>query len=99
LTTTRGIVARTHETLPAYASGTCKLCHWYSTCFKAVQAANDLTLIAELGRTKRDAMAGGIKTVAELAGINPEAYFRGKKKTVFSKIGRETLEKFHKRAK
>lgn len=98
LTTARGIMARTHETLPAYASGTCKLCHWYSSCLKAVKAADDLTLISELGRAKRDAMCGEIRTVAELATINPKAYTKGNK-TAFAGIGPETLEKFHERAK
>lgn len=93
LTTARGIMARTHETLPAYASGTCKLCHWYSSCLKAVKAAADLTLISELGRSKRDAMCGEIRTVAELATINPEAYTKGKK-TAFAGIGPETLAKY-----
>jgi predicted RecB family nuclease len=73
LATARGIVARTATTLPAYASGTCKLCHWYSTCLNAVKAADDLTLIAELGRTKRDAMYDEIKTVKELATITVKA--------------------------
>ena len=98
LTTARGIMTCTHDTLPAYASGTCKLCHWYSSCLKAVKAADDLTLISELGRAKRDAMCGEIRTVAELATINPEAYTKGKK-TVFAGIGPDTLAKFHERAK
>lgn len=98
LTTARGIMARTHETLPAYASGTCKLCHWYSSCLKAVKAADDLTLISELGRAKRDAMCGEIRTVAELATINPKAYTKGNK-TAFAGIGPVTLGKFHERAK
>ena len=70
LATARDIMTRTHDTMPAYASGTCKLCHWYSCCFQAVKAADDLTLISELGRAKRDAMCGQIRTVAELATIN-----------------------------
>lgn len=97
LATTRGIVAHTEVTLPAYASGTCRLCHWYSTCLQAVKEADDLTLISELGRTKRDVMIGTIKTVSELATINPAAYIRGKK-TDFPGIGPETLIKLQERA-
>lgn len=98
LAAARGIMASTHHTLPAYASGTCKLCHWYSSCFQAVKAADDLTLISELGRAKRDAMSGRIKTVAELATISPEKYTK-ENKTAFPGIGPDTLTKFHERAK
>lgn len=88
----------TQDTLPAYASGTCKLCHWYSSCFNSVKMTDDLTLISELGRTKRDTMIGEIRTVAELATINPETYILGRK-TTFSRIGPDTLWKLHERAK
>lgn len=98
LATARGIAECTTVTMPAYASGTCKLCHWYSTCLKAVKAADDLSLISELGRSKRDAMVGEIRTVAELAAINPDAFIHGKK-TAFSGIGPDMLRKFNERAK
>jgi len=97
LTQARGIVNRSLETLPACAS-VCKLCHWYSSCLKAVKAADDLSLIPELGRTKRDAMMNEISSVLAFAECNPEAYFDGKK-TRFARIGQDTLRKFHKRAK
>jgi predicted RecB family nuclease len=98
LASAQGIAARTKTTAPAYASGTCKLCHWYSTCLKAVKAADDLTLIPELGRSTRDVMATEIPTVAALAGINPEAYIEGKK-TRFPNIGPAWLRKFQERAR
>jgi len=97
LTSARGIATRTQTTAPAYASGTCKLCHWYSTCMKAVKAADDLSLIPELGRSTRDVMAPEIPTVAALAGINPEAYIQGQK-TVFPRIGADRIRKFQQRA-
>jgi len=98
LSTARGILAKQHETAPAYASDTCKLCHWYSACLKEVKARDDLTLIAELGRAKRDVLVSEIRTVGELAEINPEAYVRGKK-TCFPGIGLDSLRKFQARAK
>ena len=97
LATTRGIVTRVNTTIPAYASGTCKLCHWYSTCLKALKVADDLTLIPEVGRATRDAMAAEIPTVANLAGINPETYISGKK-TKFAGVGADRLRKFPARA-
>ncbi len=85
-------------TLPAYASGVCKFCHWYTACLKQLSAADDLTLIPELGRSKRDVMAPRIGTIRELAEINPDGFVQGKK-TVFRGIGPDTLVKFHERAK
>lgn len=79
-------------------SATCKLCHWYTNCKQECIDRDDLSLIAELGRAKRDAMAGTIPTVAALATCNPDAYIIGKK-TIFRGIGPESLFKFHARAK
>ena len=58
-------------TRPAYSSA-CKLCHWYSACIERLKATDDLTLIPELGRPKRDAMLTHLQTVAELADCNPD---------------------------
>jgi predicted RecB family nuclease len=97
LTQARGIVDRTIPTLPAYA-GVCKLCHWHSACLNEAKTIDDLTLIPELGRARRDAMMNEIPTVRALAECNPEAYFDGKK-TRFSRVGPDMLVKFHKRAR
>ncbi len=48
----------------AYSAG-CKLCHWYSTCLKALRTADDLTLVPRLGRTARDVMSGEFPTIAQ----------------------------------
>lgn len=50
----RKIVSRALQTLPAYSAGIRKNCVWYTTCIKQLEATNDLTLIPELGRSKRD---------------------------------------------
>lgn len=98
LRTAENIVHHGERTQAAYSSGTCKLCHWYSSCLKQLTAANDLTLIPELGRSKRDAITTRIGSIDELATINPEDFFQGKK-TVFPGIGQDTLVKLHERAK
>lgn len=84
-------------TLPA-ASATCKLCHWYSACVQKLKEADDLTMIPELGRSKRDIMIASVRTVTDLARADPAAFIAGKK-TVFPGIGPDTLRKFHQRAK
>ncbi|MBE3064877.1 MAG: TM0106 family RecB-like putative nuclease [Spirochaetes bacterium] len=66
INTARLILAKKECTLPA-SSSTCKLCHWYSSCKKALITAQDLTLIPALGRSRRDALSPRIRTVQQLA--------------------------------
>ena len=96
LTTARGIVSQTLMTRPAHAAA-CKLCHWRSACLRSLRQQDDLTLIPELGRSRRDMMTAQIGTVTDLAAVNLTPFMRGKK-TVFPGIGPETLEKFQRRA-
>ena len=84
------------KTLPAY-SGTCKLCHWRTYCFKCLRKANDLTLIPELGRKTRDVMSSYLGSVVELAQADLDQFQKGKK-TIFPRVGRDTLHKFQERA-
>ena len=93
----RNDLAGTTTTLPAL-SAQCKLCHWGSSCKKAVIAANDLSLIPELGRSKRDVIIRLIPDVKALATSNLD-YFMDGKKTVFPGIGPGTLEKYQARAR
>jgi predicted RecB family nuclease len=94
----RCLLDRSVISTPALGGGTCKLCHWHSHCRDAIVSAGDLTLIAELGRSKRDAMSAVIPTIHAFADCDPEAYLQ-KKKTIFSGIGADTLHKFHARAR
>lgn len=96
LTEARGIVAGTHPTRAAYAAS-CKMCHWYTACLDRLTADDDLTLIPQLGRAKRDVMIDTIGSISELAETNVDVYFTGKK-TQFKGIGPDTLEKFQERA-
>ena len=79
------------------ASSACKLCVWRSACLRELRAANDLTLLPELGRAKRDALYSEFPTLADFAGANVERYIDGKK-TPFAGIGPDTLRKFRARA-
>lgn len=93
----QAIIERRHETLPAY-SAPCKQCHWYSACTKRLRETDDLTLIPELGRSKRDVMMSAIPTVADFAAADPAGFITGKR-TIFEGIGPDMLQKFHERAK
>ena len=98
LTTARAIVSKTLETRGAYSS-TCKDCVWYTACVRTLHATDDLTLIFDLGRAKRDAMIDRIATLHELAEINSDEFITDKgKKTVFKGIGPDTLRKLQARA-
>ncbi len=97
LATARRIVDQTVTPKGALASS-CKLCHWYSSCGKALKAAGDLTLIPMLGRAIRDVMETDLPTLADFADCNPEAFI-AKDKTAFKGVGADRLRTFHVRAK
>jgi len=84
------------KTLPAY-SGICKLCQWRTYCLKCLRKANDLTLIPELGRSKRDVMINHVDSVSEFAKANLDIFQKGRK-TIFPGIGTASLQKFQERA-
>ena len=96
LASLRRITNGTKRTLPAL-SASCKLCTWKTACRQSAIDADDLSLIAELGRTKRDVMYGLVPTVAALAAADLD-YFALGKKTVFPGIGQNTLKKLQERA-
>lgn len=75
----RAIVSGSTKTLPAYSSGSCKNCVWYSACVKHLEDSNDLTLIHELGRAKRDVMAEHVATIRDFAAADPMAFVAGTK--------------------
>jgi predicted RecB family nuclease len=91
------IVSKPHTTLPALGA-TCKLCHWRSLCTDLIEKMDDLTLIAELGRAKRDLIMPQIRTVSALAKIDLSAVVQGNKTTI-KEIGLSTLRKFQTRAR
>jgi predicted RecB family nuclease len=98
LSAVRAIVSKSIETRGAYSSA-CKNCVWYTACLKSLQAADDMTLIFELGRSKRDVLIDHVATLRDLAEMNPEGFITDKgKKTVFKGIGPDTLRKLQARA-
>lgn len=88
----RSIIAKPGLTLPALGAN-CKQCHWHTHCKEHVKELDDLTLIAELGRAKRDMLLPHIKTMHDLASTDLRALpdFRG--------IGKASIEKFINRAR
>ena len=94
----RQIIAGTTTTLPALAS-ICKQCHWRTVCYSEIKESNDLTLIPELGRAKRDSFPPNLRTVAALAVADITTLVLPKDKTAIAGMGAKTLQKFQRRAK
>ncbi len=92
----RSIVRGNAGTTAAYAAP-CKLCHWYSACLRQLEQTRDLTLLPELGRSRRNSLENTFRTIPEFAATNPTQFIQGKK-TAFSRIGPDVLLKLHKRA-
>ena len=84
------------ETTPALISA-CKLCHWRSHCRRQINGSDDLTLISELGRSKRDKFPPELRTVRGLANVDIDSLIRGSKITIPG-IGAKTLRTYHARA-
>jgi predicted RecB family nuclease len=93
-----GIAARREATSPALISA-CRLCHWRGVCLERLSAADDLTLIPELGRRKRDDMLPFVKTVSELAAADVERFKARAGGTVIRGVGLDTLRRFRDRAR
>jgi len=82
--------------LPAACSA-CSLCVWRTACLEQLQASRDLTLLPELGRSKRDLLMDQFPSVDVLASSDVEPFCRGSK-TDIAGMGAGTLRKFKARA-
>jgi predicted RecB family nuclease len=80
-------------------SSTCKLCHWHTLCERDLTQADDLTLVAGVGRSVRDSLSEVADSVAGLAELDiSDVSSRGGKTTVRG-IGVERLTRFRDRAR
>ncbi|NVL91181.1 MAG: TM0106 family RecB-like putative nuclease [Desulfobacterales bacterium] len=92
----RAIASGESRTLPALA-GECKLCHWRTACLRRLEESNDLTLIPDLGRSRRDNLLAHIGSVRGLAGADLSELIKGSK-TVIPGVGTDMLRRFQVRA-
>jgi len=97
LETALAILSRKVRTLPALGSN-CKLCHWRTVCTAELETLDDLTLIPELGRSRRDAMLPYVTRVREMAEADLDSLVQGDR-SVIAGIGASSLMRFHARAK
>jgi uncharacterized protein len=96
LETVTAISTQAIETDPALI-GDCKLCHWRSHCRRQINESDDLTLISELGRSRRDKFPPQIRTVQGLANTALDSLIPNGK-SVIPGIGAGTLKTYHARA-
>ena len=90
------IVDRTVHTQPALMSA-CSLCHWRSHCRRELVSSDDLTLIPDLGRSRRTKFPPEIETVSSLA-ETPLDDLIVDGKSAIAGIGEKTLRTYHARA-
>ena len=96
LEATRAIAWGSAITSGAWA-GSCKQCHWRSACKLQLEAADDLTLIPELGRATREKLSGVFGTVGDLAAADLAGFINGSKTTIKG-MGAKVLARLHARA-
>jgi predicted RecB family nuclease len=66
----QALVVGTKSDEPALC-GECSKCHWWSRCEKALIATDDVTLLADVGRSKKVALnAVGIRTIRDISTFN-----------------------------
>ncbi len=84
---------------PAYSS-MCKLCAWYWSCKNECETKKDLSLVSELGRSKRDVIEAGlwINTVEELANLDRLVFDAARDAKAVPGLGEKTIEKLMRRA-
>lgn len=97
LKSARAILEGREKTLPALG-GICKLCHWHTACTRRLAAMDDLTLIPELGRSRRDAMLDFVNSVQALAKVDLDTLVKGGR-SVVPRVGPGKLKIFQERAR
>ena len=84
-------------TEPALGS-VCKLCDWATDCKKKCVESNCISLVPELGRSRKDALSVCFKNIDSLADCSIDKFLELKKQHGFNRIGKGTFESFRIRA-
>lgn len=86
------------STAPALGS-VCKLCEWQTDCKKQCIASNCVTLVPELGRSRKDSLLMVAKNIKDLAKMDVKGFAEAKIKYGIKGIAEKTFEKLSRRAK
>lgn len=87
-----------HEALGAM-SAACKMCCWHTICGRELENADDLTLLAGVGRSLRDALLPHAATVAELAALDTRPLIRTAGRTGVPGLGAGRFARLQARAR
>lgn len=72
LASARDVVRREASTRAALTSD-CKLCHWHTACGRELETSHDLSLIPEVGRSRRDQLGRHFVRLEDFAGADVQA--------------------------
>jgi uncharacterized protein len=97
LDSAREIVERRETTRPALC-GDCKQCHWYTACTRRVEEEGDLTLVPELGRSRRDRLAPHFADVRAFADADLRAVL-ARDPAAFKGLGEKQVARWQARAR
>lgn len=81
------------------AAARCGLCHWRSVCRRELAEADDLTLVAELGRKLRNVVEHVAPTRSALASLDVDAVSRPDGRPGLPGLGIARLSRFRDRAR
>ncbi|MGB8266145.1 MAG: TM0106 family RecB-like putative nuclease [Candidatus Velthaea sp.] len=93
----RAIIAKTLHPGSAYG-GICKNCWWLTACIESLEASDDLTLLPDVGRSRREPLLAHVASIAQFAATPVERFLDGKGKSVLKGLGPDSIRRFHARA-
>lgn len=93
----RAILAGTADSTPAL-SAECKGCWWYRACLAELIRSDDLTLLPDLGRSRRTPLLPYVTTVAQLAASPPGWFLDDKGKSIVKGLSADGIAKYRDRA-
>lgn len=94
----KNIYDRRLSTEPALGS-VCKLCEWQTDCKKRCIASNCMTLVPELGRSRKESLLMVAKNIKDLANMDSKGFADAKIKYGIKGIAERTFEKLSRRAR
>ncbi len=94
----RKIYNKQIKTYPALG-GVCKLCEWYTNCKQQCVQSNCISLVHELGRSRKNELLKAASNISDLAQMNTKQFLAIKKDRGIKGIGEGMFDKFSRRAK
>lgn len=97
LSLARNIIHGEADSRPAY-SAACKQCRWFTACIEELEATDDLTLIPDLGRSRRQPLLEHVRSISDFAAMPIERFLDEKGQSIIKGLGSDSIRKYHARA-